>query len=275
MNFQDLPKSNLHTHTCYCDGRDEPVDIVGAAIDAGMEALGFSGHSFVSFDPDYSMIPENTNRYRAEIRLLREMFRNHLHILLGLEQDYYSELPTEQYDYLIGSYHYFKATDRFRPIDATPDEFKAIVNDCFGGDVYAFTRDYFEHVARIPAKTGCDILGHFDLISKFNADGSLFDERDRRYLDPAMDALDEILKTDVIFEINTGAAPRGWRLTPYPDSPFLRRIAQRGGRVTFSSDSHAKETLMQGFERAVTHAKASGIRALTVMTREGWKDFAI
>lgn len=275
MNFQDIPKSNLHTHSSFCDGRDTPIDIARAAMDADMETLGFSGHSFVAFDPDYSMTPENTKQYRAEICRLRESFRGRLHILLGLEQDYYSEPRTEQYDYIIGSYHYIKAPDRYRPVDATPDEFLGIVRDCFGGDVYAFTRDYFAHVAELPRRTNCDILGHFDLIAKFNADGSLFDERDPRYLDPAMDAIDALLKTDVIFEINTGAAPRGWRETPYPDSPFLRRIAERGGRVTFSSDSHAKETLMQGFERAVMHAKASGIRALTVMTREGWKDFAI
>ncbi len=275
MNVQRIPKSNLHTHTCFCDGKDTPLDIVNTAIGLGMETLGFSGHSYVRFDEDYSMTNERLAAYRAEIGQIRLQCADRLHILLGLEQDFYSELPTERYDYLIGSYHYFKAPDRYRPIDATPEEFQAIVNDCFGGDVYAFTRDYFEHVAQIPQKVDCDIIGHFDLVAKFNGSGSLFDESDRRYLDPAMDALDVLLKSDKIFEINTGAASRGWRSVPYPDSPFLRRIAERGGRVTFSSDSHAKETLLFGYENALRHAKASGIRALTVMTRDGWRDFSI
>lgn len=272
MNF---PKSNLHTHTTFCDGKNEPLEIVDAAIEAGMDTLGFSEHAWVSFDPSCSISPEATKIYRAEIRLLKKMFCDHLHILLGLEQDLYSDLPAEGYDYLIGSCHYLKLPDGYCAVDYSPAEFQRIIDTCFGGNVYAFTREYFEQMVHIPKKINCDILGHFDLITKFNGHGEFFDETDRRYLDPAMDALDTLLKTDVIFEINTGAAARGWREVPYPDSPFLRRIAEKGGRVTLSSDSHAKETLLFGFENAVSHAKASGIRALTVMTREGWKEFAI
>ena len=112
------------------------------------------------------------------------------------------------------------------------------------------------------------------MTEKVFAPGIAF-ESDCRYLDPAMDALDELLKTDVIFEINTGAAPRGYRTIPYPASPFLARIAEKGGRVTFSSDSHAKETLLFGREDALNHAKASGVHCVVVMTPDGWKEFGL
>ena len=42
--------SNYHTHTAFCDGRDEPEAIVREAIRLGCPELGFSGHSHVPFD---------------------------------------------------------------------------------------------------------------------------------------------------------------------------------------------------------------------------------
>ena len=40
-----LIKSNVHTHTVFCDGADTPERMVLAAISAGMDTLGFSHHS--------------------------------------------------------------------------------------------------------------------------------------------------------------------------------------------------------------------------------------
>ena len=276
MAFEMIPRSNLHTHTTYCDGKNTPEEIVQEAIALGMETLGFSTHSTIPFDClDYSLREEKINAYRDEIRCLKETWNDRIHILLGLEQDVYSPIRPEGYEYLIGSLHYVKKEDEYLSVDASPKLFAKILEEHYGGDAYAFARDYFEQVADIPRLVNCDILGHFDLISKFNQGGVFFDEGDRRYLAPAIDALDEWLRADRIIEINTGAAPRGYRTVPYPASPFLSRIAEKGGRVTFSSDSHAKETLLYGFEEAMQYAKASGIRAVSVMTREGWKEFGL
>ena len=276
MQMQSIPKSNLHTHTTFCDGKNTPEEIVLEAIGLGMESLGFSAHSTIPFDClDYSLRAEKIETYRREILRLREVYGDRIHILLGLEQDIYSQIAPVGYEYLIGSVHYLKKDGKYLSVDASPKLFERITEEHFGGDPYAFAREYFEQVATVPSVVNCDILGHFDLIAKFNEGGRYFDEGDRRYLAPAIDALDVLIASDRIFEINTGAAPRGYRKTPYPDRPFLRRIAERGGRVTFSSDSHAKETLMFGFADVIEHARACGVRALTVMTRDGWKDFGI
>ena len=40
-----LYRQNLHTHNHYCDGRGTLEEFVLAAIDQGLEALGFSCHS--------------------------------------------------------------------------------------------------------------------------------------------------------------------------------------------------------------------------------------
>ena len=276
MAFEQIPRSNLHTHTTYCDGKSTPEEIVLEAIERGMDTLGFSTHSTIPFDcVEYSLRAEKIDEYKREISRLRDAYADRIHILLGLEQDVYSPIPAVGYEYLIGSLHYLKKEGRYLSVDASPKLFAKIIEENYGSDPYAFAREYFEQMTEIPKRVNCDILGHFDLFSKFNQGNVFFDESDRRYLDPAIDALDELLKTDVIFEINTGAAPRGYRTIPYPASPFLARIAQKGGRVTFSSDSHVKDTLLFGFDEALMHAKASGVRALTVMTREGWREFLL
>ena len=45
-----MRKVNLHTHTCFCDGKNTPEEMVISAIEKGMDVLGFSGHSSSSFD---------------------------------------------------------------------------------------------------------------------------------------------------------------------------------------------------------------------------------
>ena len=275
MVLQSIPKSNLHTHSTFCDGRDTPEEIVRTAIGMGMESLGFSSHSTVTFDVECGIRPDQNAAYRDEILRLRDLYGRKLHILLGIEQDIFGDDPPTGYDFVIGSCHYLKKGDRYLPVDYSREVFEEIVRDYFGGDVYAFTREYFETVATVVAKTDCDIIGHFDLISKFNGNRDLFDESDRRYRDPAMDALDVLIKTDRIFEINTGAASRGYRNIPYPNRPFLKRIVEKGARVTFSSDAHAKENLMFGFNDALFHATSCGLSHLTVMTAHGWQDFKV
>ena len=276
MQLQLIPKSNLHTHSTYCDGKSTPEEIVSEAIAQGMNTIGFSTHSTFPFDcVEYSLREEKIKEYQAEILRLREVYGDRIHILLGIEQDIYSLIAPVGYEYVIGSLHYLKKDGAYLSVDASPKLFERIIKEHFGGDPYAFTREYFEQIAMTPQLVDCDIFGHFDLIAKFNEGGVYFDESDRRYLAPAIDALDVLIASERIFEINTGAAPRGYRKTPYPAQPFLRRIAERGGRVTFSSDSHAKETLMYGFEDAIAHARASGVRALTVMMQDGWKEFGI
>ena len=64
---------------------------------------------------------------------------------------------------------------------------------------------------------------------------------------------DVLIEKDRIFEINTGAISRGWRVTPYPQDFLLRRIAEKGARVIITSDSHSRDTILFGYEAAVEY----------------------
>lgn len=270
-----LPKSNLHTHTCFCDGKDTPEEIVKAAIDAGMETIGFSGHAYVPRDESSCMSPEGTEAYRAEIERLRAVYGDRIGILCGIEQDYYSPIPAQGYDYVIGAVHYLFLGNRFYSLDWRADILRDLIREEFSGDPIALARAYYEMVAELPERTGCDVIAHFDLITKFNECDPVFDESDPRYLRIALDTLDALLEKDKIIEINTGAISRGYRRTPYPAPIFLRRIAEKGGRVLFSSDSHKKETLLFGREEAIHLARAAGLGRMTWLSRDGWRSAPI
>ena len=271
MRYEQMPKSNLHTHTTFCDGAHSAEENVLSAIQMGMDTLGFSGHSAVFF-ADYAMSHEGTEEYRKEILRLRQVYGDRLNILLGIEQDYYADMPAEGFEYIIGSVHHLFIDGEYYAVDENREEFVSCAQKCFGGDYYRFAKAYYELVAQVLDKTKGDIVGHFDLFSKFNEGGIYFDENDPRYLHPAMEALDALLERDTVFEVNTGAISRGYRKTPYPATPFLRRIAEKRGRVTLNADSHHKDWLLTSYPEALALMRASGLGSVLVMTREGWKN---
>ena len=241
-------KANYHTHTVFCDGRNTPEELVQEAIRLGCPEIGFSGHSYTYFDESYCMSRAGTEEYKKTIRGLQEQYAGRIRIRLGVEQDYYSEEPTGDYDYVIGSVHYVKKDGVFLPVDESREQQLLAVGKYYGGDFYAFAEDYYRTVADLYRKTRCDVIGHFDLIAKFNEDGSLFDPAHPRYRKAAGDALEALLKTPAVFEWNTGAMARGYRTVPYPAPELARRIREAGGRLIFSSDCHEASQLLFGFE---------------------------
>ena len=117
----------------------------------------------------------------------------------------------------------------------------------FDGDIYCLCEEYFKTVSDVVQKTGADIIGHFDLISKLNEKYNLFDEENPRYINAWKAAADKLILTGKPFEINTGAIARGYRTVPYPSEPLRDHIREKGGRFILSSDSHQIKTLCYAF----------------------------
>ena len=241
--------SNLHTHTAFCDGRDAPEDLVLEALRLGCPALGFSGHSHVPFD-DCCMSVSGTEEYKNTVAALKKKYAGRIKLLLGVEQDYFADLPADGYDYVIGAAHYIYVDGGYYAVDESREKQLRLVNGHFGGDFYALAESYFDMVGRLYEKTRCDIVAHFDLVTKFNEGGALFDTAAPRYRRAALGALEKLLRTPAAFEINTGAIARGYRTEPYPEPFILREIVKSGARVILSSDCHRREQLLFGFGAA-------------------------
>ena len=241
-------KQDLHTHTLYCDGNNTVEEMIKSAIENGLSRIGFSGHSYTVFDTRYCMSLEGTEKYIAEINEMKEKYRGEIDILCGIEQDFCSGRVPEGFDYAIGSVHYIPVGKAYVPVDEEPELLLEGANKHFNGDIYALCEAYFDCVSRVIKETNADIIGHFDLITKFNEKEFLFDEKHPRYVNARNKAVLELLKENKPFEINTGAISRGYKSFPYPDEEVLKIIAENSGHVIFSGDSHSVNTLCYNFD---------------------------
>lgn len=243
-----MTNKDLHTHTTYCDGGNSPEEMVNAAIEKGLKTIGICAHSYTFFDTSYCIKKEAVPRFLAELRYLRAAYSDRIHVLCGIEQDYYSEESTDDFDYVIGSVHYLKCGGDYVPVDETVEILKGAAEKHFGGDIYALCEEYYRTVADVVNKTGCDIIGHFDLITKFQEKEPLFDTDHPRYVAAWKKAADELLKAGVPFEINTGAITRGYRTSPYPSGEIVAYIREHGGKLVLSSDAHSADAIAYGFD---------------------------
>ena len=240
--------ANYHTHTSFCDGKNTPEEMVQEAIRLGCPAIGFSGHSHTPFDDSFCMSLENTKGYIDAVKAVQEKYGDKIKIYLGVEQDYDSPESTDGYDYVIGSVHYVEKDGKYLSVDESKETQIAIVEQYYGGDFYGFAEDYFKAVADVYRKTRCQIIGHFDIIAKFNREGDLFDPQHPRYQAAAQKALDALLETPAVLEVNTGAMARGYTTAPYPAKEFLSQWLAAGKEVIFSSDCHSAAGILYGYD---------------------------
>lgn len=241
--------ADLHVHTRYSDGADDVESTILSAEKKGLKTVGISDHSYTYFDTSYCMQKENIGRYIAEINALKQKYAGRINVFCGVEYDLFSDIDLNGYDYAIGSSHYFKKGDRFYPVDENLETYLKIVGELFGGDYYAACEEYFRNVALFADMDKVKIIGHFDLIAKYNGKGEYFDENGERYIKAYTSAIDRIVKAGKVFEINTGALRKGLRADAYPAENIRRAIKAAGGKFIISSDSHRKEDLAFGFDR--------------------------
>lgn len=232
--------SNFHTHTKYCDGANTAEEMVLSAIEKGFDTLGFSGHGYTAHDHSYCMT--ETEKYLAEIRALKEKYKDKIEIYAGIEEDITHILDRSQYDYILGSSHYFLIDGKYYPVDSNPKTFE-LCYELFGKDTHKMAEQYYSTFCDYILKRKPDIVGHFDLITKFDENASPMFFGDKKYEEIAEKYLLAALKSDCIFEVNTGAISRGYRTTPYPHEKLLYVMKKNGGKLIINSDTHAADTI--------------------------------
>ena len=232
--------SNLHTHSTFCDGKNTPEEMVLAAIELGFCSLGFSGHGFTSKDNSYCM--QDTEGYMREIKALKEKYKGKIEIYLGVEEDLLQPVNRKDFDYIIGSSHYYNINNELYPVDSSPENLENSLA-LSGGDALALADGYFSRFCAYIKSRRPDVIGHFDLLTKFDEKSKKIFLENPEYHKLAEKYLREALSADCIFEVNTGAISRGWRTAPYPHENLLHVLKKEGGKLTITSDSHSANTL--------------------------------
>ena len=265
-------RQNLHTHTFFDDGKDSPADMARAALSAGLTSLGFSGHSVLPYENDWSMTEASFREYIRSVRQTRDLLSDSLRVYIGLEWDHISSPAcfSEDFDHIIGSVHHVITSGHFISVDESAECTKKALHRYYHDDALLLAESYFSQYQILAEIPEVDIIGHFDLITKFDESHHIFPTDSSRYMQAATDALDLLIRKDKIFEVNTGAMSRGYRTVPYPSVPILREIILRGGRVTVSSDAHQASAVAYGFDLAEELLQQLGCREIWELSDSGF-----
>ena len=160
----------------------------------------------------------------------------------------WNRVPGE-YDYAIGSCHFITAPDGgFFAFDHSPGILADGIRDHFGGDAVAFVKAYFALV-RSTLGMDFDVVGHPDLVRKFNKKHPFFDESAGWYREEVEKTADAIAASGKIVELNTGAISRGWLDDAYPAPEFRAMLRERGVKFILSSDAHSADAIDCAFDR--------------------------
>ena len=241
-------RRDYHTHTTFCDGNNTAEEMVRAASSLGMDEIGFSGHAHQPFDFDYCMSVEGSVAYRKEIERLKSKYEGKIKIYLGVEKDLFSDEDTDGLDYVIGSTHYLKFGDEYIAVDAGADVLSYMIERKFDNDALAVCEAYYENLSKVGETIRPTIVGHFDLVKKYNLGGRFFDESSPRYVAAWKAAADRLLESCKLFEVNTGGIARAHQTEPYPSPAIISYLKERGAKFILSSDSHRADNLCFMFD---------------------------
>lgn len=225
--------ANYHTHTKRCKhATGEDREYVEAAIEAGMEILGFSDHCpWVYPEPQESWIRMDCTEFDSYVHSLtqlRQEYADDIKIFIGLEAEYIPEL--------------IDAQDRF--LAGYPLDYMILGQHFLGmeqGSVYAgMPTDDEEYLAKYVDLIieGMDsgrylYLAHPDLVN-YTGDPEIYVLHMRRLLSYLLD-------NGYPFEINMLGA---WQGRCYPNLKFLQMAGEMGNECLIGVDAHSPDQLL-------------------------------
>lgn len=253
-----------HLHSCHSfDCQTDPRDNVLAAIDRSLGGLTFTEH-FDTHAEEWDACLYDDDAYSRAIDRLRDEFGDRIFIGKGIEVCYQPQrmdfildfLAGHQFDLVMLSVHWCSGRRLYRR-----EEWQDL-------EVSAGTRLYLEAVLEAArtcrdlrtrsGRPAFDVLGHLDFIKRYTR--RFFD---RVCVDEQTDLVDEILSTSLeaglVPEVNTSTLGTDLK-EPMPGPAIVRRFAALGGEaMALGSDAHLANDVGQGFDRAVSILRESGI----------------
>ncbi|MDY2777248.1 MAG: histidinol-phosphatase HisJ family protein [Collinsella sp.] len=248
--------ADYHVHSEFSVDSTYPMDqVCSHAMELGIDELCFTDHvdygvqpdvSEYEIDPSYAPLEDGKpllnvdyERYFPTIELLRSQFADRLSVRTGLEfgvQTHtvgrFNELfdrYADRIDFIIMSVHQIQNQEFWNHTYQT------------GRSQMEYNRGYYEELLEVARRyDNWSVLGHLDLIKRYDTAGILPDEE-------VHDLIAEILRTVIEkgkgIEVNTSSFRYGLP-DLQPSTYILKLYRDLGGRViTMGSDSHKPEHL--------------------------------
>ena len=238
-------KFDLHTHHQRCGHAVATIEAyITAAIEAGLATIGIADHAPLFFveddhpEPGLAMSKQEFPLYIAEVLRLKEVYRDQIEVLLGVESDFFPEHVDlysriyQQYpfDYIIGSVHTSNGTHH------SEKEWELMT----AAEQLREKEVYYQLVQAASRSKAFDILAHLDMLKK-GFPG--FPWIPTNILEKTLSIIGE---NDDVIEVNTSGSATGcgW----FPGAEILERAHFYGVKVTFGSDSHHPSRVGTEFE---------------------------
>jgi histidinol-phosphatase (PHP family) len=253
---------DYHIHTLFSDGKNNLDDYVNEAVKRKIDEIGFSDHIHLQ-KTVWSMNFSDLPNYVSQVLILKKSSK--LSIKTGLEVDFVplkidkliKTINQFNFDYLIGSVHFIGKW-------LIDDENQ--IHEWERRDVDQVYQQYFALVQNM-ANTGLfDIVGHLDLVKKFNF------RPKKDITDILLQTVEIISKNRICIEVNTGGLRRGSSHEIYPSEKLLKMCFDNGLPVTLGSDAHSSQDIGADFDKAVNLLKNVGYIEIVRFTRRN-KEF--
>lgn len=279
-----MTQFSFHTHSTFCDGKNEPEAYVIKAIELGMDALGFSSHAPLNDNIKWAMQEKDMANYITEINHLKEKYKDAIEIYLSLELDYIPEI-TESFhelkksldlDYTIGSVHMVKpiGEEDLWFLDGPDTNYAEGLQQLFEGDIKKAISAYYNQIIEMIVTQQPDVIGHVDKVKMNNKD-RYFSESEDWYVELQNKTLDAIEQSGCIVEVNTRGKYKKKSQKLFPDDYFLNECVRRNIPLTISTDAHQPEELLKYFEDTRKYLKQIGVKELSVFHKGNWRKESI
>lgn len=274
-------KVNFHTHSRFCDGKGEPAEYAEYALQHGFSTLGFSGHSPLPFDNNFSIRDNDYPLYCNEIRRLQQEYAGKMNIRLGLEIDFVPGvcdnfqplIEQGELDYFLGGVHLVVNPDDVDYLRSHPSEagehlwfidgprqetYDDGLQRVFHGDIRRGVTAFFHQTNAMIESQRPPVVVHFNKIVMHNRD-RYFLESDKWYLDLVYETLQLMHETGCIAEVNTRGIYKKRHDDYYPSRQLLRHMNELGIPVLVGTDAHEPSNL-DLFEGAYEYLEEIGYK---------------
>jgi len=255
-------------------------------MERGFTALGFSSHAPIPVENNWTLSKERLGSYLAEIERQKRKWKGKIEIYKGLEIDYIpgSQSPEDSewsrlgLEFAIASVHstcLLEQNPDYACVDSSEDALEWLLNNVYRGSFELLSEAYFARIAELVRLKGFDILSHFDVLKKRNADGRYFSEDARWYRRHVAAALEALAGSDKIMELNTGAMCRSAQDVFYPSPWILADAAKLDIRIMVNSDAHRPRGIDCRFKESIAICKDSGYNEIWALLNGAWTALSI
>lgn len=264
LNEAILYESHMHTPLCK-HATGEPEAYAAAAEARGLAGIIVTCHnpSIDGWSPRVRMAESEFDAYVQMVERARQAWAGRVDVRLGMECDYVpgmeealeKQLQRAEFHHILGSVH--------PQISEYKERF-------FAGDVLAFQRTYFEHLA-MAAETGLfDTLAHPDLVkNEFPNEWQV-----ERLMDTIAASLDRIAAAGTAMELNTSGLQKKIQ-EMNPGRAILVEMHARGIPVVLGADAHVPERVAADYQPALELLREIGFEKVNFFLNRQRQEVAI